>query len=103
MEDDRVMSFDDWCKLNGFSRSTGQRIIAAGNGPTFIKLVAERVTHLAKCPTCRERLRTGRPEHLEVARAQPVAQPYQLVPLPASARLPRPVTAPLEREHRRAA
>lgn len=42
MEDDRVMSFDDWCKLNGFSRSTGQRLIAAGNGPTFIKLSERR-------------------------------------------------------------
>jgi len=42
MEDDRVMSFDDWCKLNGFSRSTGQRILAAGNGPTFIKLSERR-------------------------------------------------------------
>jgi predicted DNA-binding transcriptional regulator AlpA len=42
MEDDRVLSFDDWCKLNGFSRSTGQRIIAAGNGPQFIKLSERR-------------------------------------------------------------
>ncbi|MGJ5120955.1 helix-turn-helix transcriptional regulator [Bradyrhizobium oligotrophicum] len=42
MEDDRVMSFDDWCKLNGFSRSTGQRIIAAGHGPKFIQLSARR-------------------------------------------------------------
>ena len=42
MEDDRVMSFDEWCKLNCFSRSTGQRIVAAGNGPTFIKLSERR-------------------------------------------------------------
>jgi hypothetical protein len=42
MEDDRVMSFDDWCKLNRFSRSTGQRIIAAGNGPQFIQLSERR-------------------------------------------------------------
>jgi hypothetical protein len=28
--------------LNGFSRSTGQRIIAAGNGPQFIKLSERR-------------------------------------------------------------
>jgi hypothetical protein len=42
VDDDRVMSFDDWCKLNGFSRSTGQRIIAAGNGPQFIKLSERR-------------------------------------------------------------
>jgi hypothetical protein len=42
MEDDRVMSFDDWCKLNRFSRSTGQRIVAAGNGPQFIQLSERR-------------------------------------------------------------
>jgi hypothetical protein len=42
MDDDRVMSFDDWCNLNGFSRSTGQRIVASGNGPRFIKLSEKR-------------------------------------------------------------
>jgi hypothetical protein len=42
MEDDRVLSFDDWCRLNKFSRSTGQRIIAAGQGPKFIQLSARR-------------------------------------------------------------
>ena len=42
MEDDRVMSFDDWCKLNRFSRSTGQRILAAGKGPQFIQLSERR-------------------------------------------------------------
>jgi hypothetical protein len=42
MEDDRVMTFDEWCRLNNFSRSTGQRIIAAGNGPSFIKLSERR-------------------------------------------------------------
>lgn len=42
MDDDRVMSFDEWCELNGFSRSTGQRIIAGGSGPNFIKLSERR-------------------------------------------------------------
>ena len=42
MEDDRVLSFDDWCRLNKFSRSTGQRIVAAGQGPRFIQLSARR-------------------------------------------------------------
>jgi hypothetical protein len=36
------MSFDDWCNLNGFSRSTGQRIVAGGNGPRFIQLSEKR-------------------------------------------------------------
>jgi predicted DNA-binding transcriptional regulator AlpA len=42
VDDDRVMSFDDWCKLNGFSRSTGQRLIASGSGPRFIQLSEKR-------------------------------------------------------------
>jgi hypothetical protein len=42
VDDDRVMSFDDWCKLNGFSRSTGQRLIASGKGPRFIQLSEKR-------------------------------------------------------------
>jgi predicted DNA-binding transcriptional regulator AlpA len=42
VDDDRVMSFDDWCNLNGFSRSTGQRIVASGNGPRFIQLSEKR-------------------------------------------------------------
>ena len=43
IESDRVLSFDDWCKLNGFSRSTGQRLIASGKGPAFIRLSVRRV------------------------------------------------------------
>jgi hypothetical protein len=42
MEDDRVMSFGQWCQLNGFSRKTGERIVAAGNGPKFIQLSERR-------------------------------------------------------------
>jgi predicted DNA-binding transcriptional regulator AlpA len=42
VDDDRVMSFDDWCNLNGFSRSTGQRIVASGKGPRFIQLSEKR-------------------------------------------------------------
>jgi predicted DNA-binding transcriptional regulator AlpA len=42
VDEDRVMSFEDWCKLNGFSRSTGQRLIASGNGPRFIQLSEKR-------------------------------------------------------------
>ena len=43
MDDDRVMSFDEWCLLNGFSRSTGQRLVASGKGPAFIRLSVRRV------------------------------------------------------------
>jgi hypothetical protein len=40
--DDCVLTFDEWCELNGFSRSTGQRIVASGTGPTFVRLSARR-------------------------------------------------------------
>jgi hypothetical protein len=40
--DDRVMTFAEWCLLNGFSQSTGQRLITSGDGPIFIQLSARR-------------------------------------------------------------
>ncbi len=43
VEDDRVLSFMQWCELNGFSRSTGQRVISAGHGPRLIKLSEKRI------------------------------------------------------------
>jgi predicted DNA-binding transcriptional regulator AlpA len=42
VDDDRVMSFEDWCQLNGFSRSTGQRLVTSGKGPRFIQLSERR-------------------------------------------------------------
>ncbi len=42
MDDDRMMNFEEWCQLNGFSRSTGQRIVAGGEGPKFVQLSARR-------------------------------------------------------------
>jgi predicted DNA-binding transcriptional regulator AlpA len=43
VDDDRVLTFMEWCELNGLSRSTGQRIIAAGKGPRFIQLSEKRI------------------------------------------------------------
>jgi hypothetical protein len=42
MEDDRVMTFDEWCCLNHFSIATGKRIIKAGKGPAFVRLSERR-------------------------------------------------------------
>ncbi len=42
VDDDRVMTFAEWCVLNGFSQSTGQRLISGGRGPVFIQLSARR-------------------------------------------------------------
>jgi predicted DNA-binding transcriptional regulator AlpA len=41
-DDDRVMNFDTWCQVNGFSRSTGLRICKGGQGPHFIRLSERR-------------------------------------------------------------
>jgi predicted DNA-binding transcriptional regulator AlpA len=43
LDDDRVLTFDEWCGLNGFSRSTGQRIRTSGEGPQFVQLSARRI------------------------------------------------------------
>lgn len=40
--DDSVMTFPEWCLLNGFSESTGMRLIASGKGPTFVRISARR-------------------------------------------------------------
>jgi hypothetical protein len=42
IDDDRMLTFAEWCQLNGFSPSTGQRLIASGQGPAFIQLSARR-------------------------------------------------------------
>ncbi len=39
----RVLGFRQWCQLNGFSESTGRRIINAGTGPVFLQLSARRI------------------------------------------------------------
>jgi hypothetical protein len=42
-DDHRVLSFRQWCELNGFSPATGRRIINAGNGPVITQLSARRI------------------------------------------------------------
>jgi hypothetical protein len=42
IDDDRMLTFGEWCQLNGFSPSTGQRLIAGGQGPVFVQLSARR-------------------------------------------------------------
>jgi len=38
-----VMSFSEWCDDNGFSASTGRRVIKSGKGPRIIKLSERRI------------------------------------------------------------
>jgi hypothetical protein len=41
--DNQVLSFFQWCLLNGFSRATGRRILASGTGPTVLALGKRRI------------------------------------------------------------
>jgi len=41
--DHRVLSFREWCDLNGLSPATGYRIIKAGTGPTVVQLSPRRI------------------------------------------------------------
>lgn len=43
VSDDQVLSFDEWCQLNKFSRSTGQRLYKSGEGPNFLRLSEKRI------------------------------------------------------------
>jgi predicted DNA-binding transcriptional regulator AlpA len=40
---DRVLTFRQWCDVNGFSIATGRRIINAGNGPPVLRLSPRRI------------------------------------------------------------
>jgi hypothetical protein len=41
--ENRVMSFRQWCQLNGFSYATGRRILASADGPIVLQLSANRI------------------------------------------------------------
>jgi hypothetical protein len=43
LNDDKILSFADWCRLNSFSIATGRRIVQSGNGPRIIELSARRL------------------------------------------------------------
>jgi len=40
---DHVLTFHAWCQVNGFSKATGRRIIASGNGPPVLQLSTRRI------------------------------------------------------------
>jgi hypothetical protein len=42
-DDNRVLSFRQWCILNGISARTGRRILASGAGPVVTQLSARRI------------------------------------------------------------
>jgi predicted DNA-binding transcriptional regulator AlpA len=40
---DRVLSFRQWCDLNGISKATGRRILNRGEGPPILRLSVRRI------------------------------------------------------------
>ena len=42
-DDNRVLSFAQWCALNGFSPRTGRKILAGGCGPPVVQLSSRRI------------------------------------------------------------
>jgi predicted DNA-binding transcriptional regulator AlpA len=41
--DNHVLSFRQWCELNGFSAATGRRILNSGHGPRVLQLSVRRI------------------------------------------------------------
>jgi hypothetical protein len=41
--DDCVLTFVQWCDLNGISKATGRRIIKEGKGPAIVRLSSKRI------------------------------------------------------------
>jgi hypothetical protein len=42
-DDDAVLTFREWCALNGFSERQGHRILSEPGGPTVTKLSDKRI------------------------------------------------------------
>jgi hypothetical protein len=43
LDDQRVMTIDQWCVVNGFSIWTGKRLIKAGKGPKITQISDRRI------------------------------------------------------------
>jgi hypothetical protein len=43
LQDDRCLTFREWCQLNSLGERTGRRILASGNGPTVTQLTDKRI------------------------------------------------------------
>ena len=42
-DDDAVLTFKEWCALNGLSERQGRRILSSGNGPVVTDLSDRRI------------------------------------------------------------
>jgi hypothetical protein len=42
-DDDEVLTFAQWCKLNSIGERTGRRLLASGRGPRVLQLTESRI------------------------------------------------------------
>jgi hypothetical protein len=43
LDDDEVLTFEQWIRLNKVSPATGWRILRSADGPTFVQLSPRRI------------------------------------------------------------
>ena len=43
LDDDKVLTFAEWCALNNIGQRSGRRIIGSGNGPVVTQLSERRI------------------------------------------------------------
>jgi hypothetical protein len=43
LNDNQVLTFFEWCRLNRVSERNGRRILQSGTGPTVVQLSANRI------------------------------------------------------------
>jgi hypothetical protein len=43
LDDDKVLTFAQWCALNGIGKRTGRRILTSGCGPVVTQLSERRI------------------------------------------------------------
>src|SRR5262249_47406908 len=43
LDDGRVLTFNEWCALNGIGKRTGRRILTSGSGPVVTQLSERRI------------------------------------------------------------
>jgi predicted DNA-binding transcriptional regulator AlpA len=43
LHDDQILSFREWCQINGISERNGRRIVKAPDGPEVVRLSPRRI------------------------------------------------------------
>jgi predicted DNA-binding transcriptional regulator AlpA len=58
----RILSFAQWCALNGISAATGRRIIKSGRGPSLVRLSDRRFGITVASNAAWQAARASKPE-----------------------------------------